>query len=526
MYSTETSASTPRGAARDRAAAVITLGSIATPGSLLLLWHRWIGASRIVRRIGVHRRLLTILGFAAVAGSTAICLQPTKTYDAVVQATLPMHARTRTAPESGARLVSAAAASLARQGKSVDSTGAVLSLKTDAFTHMTSVSCSAPAAESASSLASSAAALLVNRDHRMWTDALGNATSTTASTLAEAPLARVVSMVGGDPAAAPPQYGLRWESERAPYSFAWLAAMIGLMAGLLLFAPLHGLSEKLDSLHTRIFAPRPARSSRFLGAPSSPDLSLTPLPTLAGVMLTTDLTSGASRPVLLDSDPALWAVLTGRSEGARPNAAQEGEHRFAREILVTRPMDDGCASSAVVLALARTLTQRGLRVTIVDSDFAGTFAQRDHIGLPEGLPGLSDLVFGDATLDDCLLDDDDYVGLQAVSAGEQLLDRGAMSQVLESSELLDALDLIAAVSDLVLIHGPAAESCRSLSARAEATLLVVPEDASDISLSARRCAIGALISSDANLTGLIEVCESETRDSPPSGTAASASTRR
>ncbi len=210
------------------------------------------------------------------------------------------------------------------------------------------------------------------------------------------------------------------------------------------------------------------------------------LPLLARLPATGRLMRGRT-PVMLSESTgaeaeALWTL--------RANVELANRTLGARAILVTAPEDDG-AKSATLANLAIAFARAGKRVVLVDLNLRRPTLHR-FFGAA-GQPGVSDLVLGEADLDDVLVpvpvsSQGDSVQasdngrsrqdgvLQLVPAGPALAEAG---QFIGSEAVLELLAELRRRSDLVLIDAPPllkVSDALTVSAGADAILLVVPLD--------------------------------------------------
>lgn len=147
----------------------------------------------------------------------------------------------------------------------------------------------------------------------------------------------------------------------------------------------------------------------------------------------------------------------------------------ARVLLVTSPLPaDGKSLTAV--GLARSLSESGLRVVLVDADLRKPFLHR-ALGASRA-PGLSDVLAGGATLEDALRA---TAGADEVApGGVTLLPAGAETpspvELLDSDGMRELLAALAARFDRVVVDAPPAlplADATVIGAEADGALLVV-----------------------------------------------------
>ncbi len=492
---------------------------------------------KVFGQTGVYAALAAI----ALLGGAWIELRPLTTVTATAEALLPYR---------GAEISAGPGTASPSNDSALPLTGQTAA---SAFSQFQAT---APTAAAAISRVDAAAQSAVQRDSAAW--ALAAQSSAGSSAVAQSaaqpaldsmPLARVVRLGDDNPLRTHTVYHVN--HQRLPLALAWLAACM-------VAAALYGVSKSKRRLQFAFRAPNHSAKFSAEDAPRIEDL-----PHMAVVRLARDVSqstglsstflsdhdanlSGESmRPVLSSASEKLWinfasradlaSAMTAAAAAATEAAAQSGDAAQAAgtslaryddaaqavleqaeaalalnsntEILFTRLTRDARGSRAAMLAIARLLARRGKHVVLIDLDFAAPPEAQAELGLPGEFPGAAEILSRRAKIDDCLLTDDDYPALTAISSsleGTEISHEQA-ARLLQSAEMLDLLDELREGNHLVLIHGPAAEdAARSLGSRADAALLVVGQQPTEREHRALPDALAEMSAVQANIVGRIE----------------------
>jgi succinoglycan biosynthesis transport protein ExoP len=193
--------------------------------------------------------------------------------------------------------------------------------------------------------------------------------------------------------------------------------------------------------------PEPLRVPVLARIPDAPRSGYSPLSVVNGIVQ--DTSSPFTRSV---------ATLVGQVAGVR------GEQ--AKVVGVSAPTR-GEGKSVVAISLARAAACRGLRVVLIDGDPASGVAWTLRLGAD--IPGLSDVLSGQATLSHCIVRD--------ALSGAMVLSNGrpnANSNVtLAPEKLAQLIGHLRRSCDLVVLDLPAVNSSRSLSQIANCTDAVI-----------------------------------------------------
>jgi len=275
-------------------------------------------------------------------------------------------------------------------------------------------------------------------------------------TLLEAFLARFKAS-GGDSDAAFRQADARIISRgEAPTTPSWPQALpilaVALIAALILGVMVAFLREQLDrGFHS---------ADEIEGATGLPSLGLVPF------VRRRERRGRSPDRVLVDRPTSPYAesvrsVYAGVTLG-NPGAA-------TRTLLITSAQaHEGKTTLALSVARMRAAAQQ--KVVIVDADLRAP-GVHPAFGLPRG-PGLSEVLAGEATLDE-VLRVDDQTGLAVVTAGRA---RPNPSDLIESEAMRALLDTLRGRFDLVVVDSPpvrAAADARLLASLTDTTLFVV-----------------------------------------------------
>jgi Mrp family chromosome partitioning ATPase len=462
------------------------------------LSHKFANISKhsVISRLFSIRWGLFAIFVSAVVGSCVLCFSVESTYQATAVVKLPVPIAV-----TNKKLLNFATDLLADRGVVVGHHSTVTVKQVSRHPLVLDITATSDSVDHVRRLANAAAMVATTQDMPLWNRVLDLDDSDIDDLIISYGMPHIAhhAIVLRDQSDIPVfQTNIRWQDSNEPYAAIWLA-FLGIFAGYAYAtAPVGNAISKARQARRQIIANLKLQFSPIANAninvPDSDDLKV-----IAGIELVPDLTKSDSdglpkiTPILLDISSDLWTVALDSTNG--------------QEVVFVRSREAAVGSRAAVLAIGRAFSKRGMKVVMVDADLTASLSKRDEFGFPDNAPGLLDILTRSASLSTCLMEEEEYPGLSALSAGIGDLTDGAADILIESATMLDLLDYLGERNDVVLIHGPCGldVGAAALGKRAGATIIVGPEERTTLDIKAEARSLMNLASAQANIIGRIEI---------------------
>lgn len=484
----------------------INAGQLYSTSSMFWRINSWLSRQILVNRLRSRAAIFGLIVVAAVVGSYAVTAKFVKVYSATAYVRVPAQEQTfwpdgsgvaETTAESNARiLMSRNLLSEAAQGlqpSAASSTALDMTLSSDGSKVLVSVT--SPNASLSTLIANRAGDIAVKDDQEAWLkEVLARKPTADSSLLSTASVPEVVQEASADSVF--PQTLLRTTGGHL-IAQAAIVALCAVLALATLLVP----ESKTDALRF-VFSRGNQKQDGIELSPLDFDFAGA-LPELAVYRLPNhDALPGQQSAATLEFGAAMRSWLTGHTQ----------THQLhAREFVIARSSGDGYHSRAATLDLARQAASMYLDVVIIDADMCGSYAERDGFGFPD-VYGLGDILQAGIALYDCVLEDDEIHGLSGLSAGRfPYHSHEEVNHALDTTRVLDILDVLGSQADVIFIHAPAIQSgsgAQTLGLRADGVILA--SDHTTGSIDDQVVAARIVQQSGGNLIGVLTIATAET----------------